>query len=404
MAGESPLSIMEAGRQRMRAGAAAPAAGFRRTRPWRIAAAIAAVFVLAAAWCGLWYYSASVADRTLAGWVAREAAAGRVYTCGSEGISGFPFSIQVHCTEAAATINSFAPPFAAAAQDIRFTAQVYHPAVLVGEVSGPLTIAAPGQPPSFVATWSLARIIVSGRPPDPDSVSITIEQPHLDHGSAADAPVLFAASDVDFAARIVDGAAANQPVIDAVLHFASATAPTLHPLLAAPLQGNIEVVLRGFKDLSPKPLTERFREMQASGGSIEIKSLRIERADAIVTGAGTLTIDANGKLDGVVQVAVSGLENIVPQLGIDKLIGQGIDQLTGAKGRSGGGLSVLDQLMPGLSGVVRDSADASVIDDLKKMGQPTQIDDKPATALPLRFAGGAVYLGMVRIGEVPALF
>lgn len=408
MPGESPLSIMEAGRQRMprRAGPAPRTAGSRRRRRiWPILAPIAAVVVLAAGWCGLWYYSASVADRTLSGWVAREAAAGRAYTCGSEGISGFPFRIQAHCTQATATINSFQPPFAAAAQDVTFTAQVYRPTVLVGDISGPLTVAAPGQPPSLTASWSLARITVSGLPPYPDAVDFTLEQPHVDHGSGANTATLFAADDADFTARIVDGSAANQPVIDAVLHFTSATAPTVHPLLADPLKGDMEVVLRGFKDLSPKPLAERFREMQASGGNIEIKSFRIERPDAIITGAGTLTVNANGKLDGVVHVAVFGLESIVPQLGIDKLIGQGIDRLAHAGGgQSGQGLAALDSLLPGLSGVVRQGANASVIDDLKKMGQPTQIDDKPATVLPLRFADGAVYLGMIRIGEVPPLF
>jgi hypothetical protein len=398
---------MEAARQRAprRPGSAAPVARSRRARrAWRIIVPIALIVALAAAWCGLWYYSASVADRTLSGWVAREATAGRVYTCGSEGISGFPFRIQAHCTQASATVNSFQPPFAAAAQDLTFTAQVYNPTVLTGDITGPLTVAAPGQPPSFVATWSLARISVSGLPPDPDAVSFTIEQPHLDHGSGAGAATLFAADDAAFTARIVAGSAANQPVIDAVFHLASAKAPTVQPLLADPLQGDMEVVLRGFKDLSPKPLAARFREMQTSGGSIEIKSLRIERADAIVVGSGTLTVNADGKLDGLVQVAVSGLENIVPQLGIDKLIGQGIDKLAGAHGQPGQGLSMLDGFLPGLSGVVRDSANASVVDDLKKMGQPTQIDNKPATALPLRVSDGAVYLGMVRIGEIPPLF
>jgi hypothetical protein len=406
MAGESPLSIMEAGRQRMprRGGSSAPIAA-RRRRFWPIVVPIAAVVVLATGWCGLWYYSASVADRTLSGWVAREAAAGRVYTCRSDDISGFPFRIQAHCTQAAATINSFQPPFTAAAQDVTFTAPVYDPTVLVGDITGPLTVAAPGQPPSLVATWSLARINVSGLPPYPDAVSFTLEQPHINRGAGANAATLFAADDADFTASIVGGSAADQPVIDATLHIASATAPTVHPLLASPLQGDMEVVLRGFKDLSPKPLAERLREMQASGGSIEIKSLRLERADAIVTGAGTLTVNADGKLNGVVQIAVSGLENIVPQMGIDKLIGQGIDRLARVGGgQSSQGLSALDSLLPGLSGVVRDSANASVVDDLKKMGQPTQIDDKPATALPLRFSDGSVYLGMIRIGEVPPLF
>lgn len=407
MAGESPLSMMRPDRGRMPPRARAPAraaASAPRRRLWPILAPIAGVIVLAAGWCGTWYYAAAVADRTLAGWVAREAAAGRIYTCASEGISGFPFRIQAHCLAATAALNSFQPPFAAAAKDITFTAQVYHPTLLVGEVTGPLTVAAPGQPPSLVATWSLAQMSVSGLPPNPDAVSINIEQPHLDQGPGANAATLFAADDADLQARIVGGSADNHPVIDAVLHFSSATVPTVHPLLAEPLQGDVEVVLRGFNDVSPKPLAQRFREMQAAGGSIEIKSLRIERKDAIVVGAGKLTVNQGGRLDGVLQIGIYGIENIVPQLGIDKLIGQGIDRLTGSSGQPGQGLAALDRLVPGLSGIVSAGASASVVDDLKKMGQPTQIDNKPAIALPLRFSDGSVYLGMIRVGEVPALF
>jgi len=404
MAGESPLSMMRADRPRMVQRGGRAAAAKPRRRPRTAIALVALIIVLAAGWCGLWYYAASVADRTLAGWVAREAAAGRLYSCGSEGVSGFPFRIQAHCVTADATIKSSTPPFVVAAKDITFTAQVYHPTLLVGEVTGPLTVAAPGQAPSFVATWSSAHMSVSGLPPNPDAVTVTIEQPHLNQGSGDNAPTLFAANDADLQARIIAGSADNNPVIDAVLHFDSATAPSIHPLLGEPLQGNIEVVLRGFKDLSPKLMADRFREMQASGGNIEIKSLRIERPDAAVTGSGTLTVNANGRLDGVIQVAVYGLDSIVPQLGIDKLIGQGLDRLAGANGQNGQGLSALNRLLPGLSGVVSQSANASVVDDLKKMGQQTQIDNKPAVALPLRFANGSVYLGIIRIGEVPALF
>jgi hypothetical protein len=407
MAGQSPLSLMQAGRRRVppRAGRATPVAASDAKRRTRAILGLAGIVaVLAAGWCGLWYYAASVAGRTLAGWVTREAAAGRVYSCGSEGISGFPFSIQVRCIEAAAADNSSQPPFDAAAKEITFTAQVYRPTVLVGDLTGPLTIAPPGQPPSLVATWSLAQMTVSGLPPDPDALSVTLERPQLNHGDGVGAATLFAADDADFQARIINGTADNHPVIDADLHFASATAPTLHPLLATPMQGDIDVVLSGFKDLSPMPLAEHFREMQADGGSIEIRSLRLERTDAIVTGTGKLTVNQDGRLDGVIQVAIYGIENIVPQLGIDKLIGQGIERLTGANGSSAQGLSQLDRLLPGLSGVVSAGASASVVDDLKKMGQPTQIDGKPATALPLRIADGAVYLGMIRVGQLPALF
>ncbi|MGD0024988.1 MAG: DUF2125 domain-containing protein [Xanthobacteraceae bacterium] len=365
---------------------------------------MAIVVVVAVGWCGLWYYAASVADRTLAGWVAREAAAGRAYSCGSQGISGFPFRIEARCVAAAAALNSNRPPLAVAAKDITFTAQVYRPTLLVGEITGPLTVAQPGEPPSFVATWSLARMSLSGLPPEPESVSVTLDRPRLDHVAGANAATVFAAERAEVQGRIVGGSADNHPVIDAVLQFASATAPTLHPLLAEPLNGDIDAVLRGFKDLAPKPWAERFRDMQAAAGNIEIKSLRIERADAIVVGSGTLTVNERGKLDGLVRVAVAGIEHIVPLLGVDRLIGRGIDRLNGSSSQSAQGLAALDRLMPGLSGVVREGTNASLIDNLKKMGQPTEIDKKPAIVLPLRFSDGLVYLGMIPLGEVPPLF
>ena len=163
-------------------------------------------------------------------------------------------------------------------------------------------------------------------------------------------------------------------------------------------------MLRGFTDLSPKSWAARFREMQAAGGSIEINHLRIARSDAIVVGAGTLNVNPHGKLDGLIRIAVVGVERIVPLLGIDQLIGRGVDRLAGVDNASTQGLAALDRLMPGLGGTLRNTANASVIENLKKMGEPTEIDHNPAIVLPLRFSDGAIYLGMLPLGDAPALF
>ncbi len=402
MQGESPLNMMRAHDQRWRRYPAAPRSRSRRL--WPALVALAFVIVLGVGWTWLWYYAASVADRTLAGWVQREAVAGRTYSCGSQMINGFPFRIEAHCVAATAKIVSKQQPFAISAKSVTFSAQVYDPTLLVGNVTGPLTLAQWGQPPGLVANWSRAQILVHGPPPEPDSVSVALDQPHLVRIQAATGTTLFTADSVRLDSRIIAGSASDNPVIDAVLRFSAASAPTLHPLLAEPLQGEVEAVLRGFKDLSPKPWSERFREMQASGGGIEITSFRIDRADATVLGAGTLTVNEHGKLDGLVRVAIVGIEHIVPQLGLDKLIGQGIDRLTGGGNQAPQGLGALDQLVPGLGDVVRQTANESLIDDVKKMGQQTEIDNKPAIVLPLRFSDGSMYLGLLPLGDVPPLF
>jgi hypothetical protein len=403
MTGESPISIMRGDGERMaRRSGRAPVPPPRRSL-LRVLIPVAVLIVLALVWCGLWYYAAGVANRTLAGWIASETAAGRVYTCGSEGVGGFPFSIQVRCVQAAATFKNVQTPFDLAAKDITFTAQVYRPTVLVGDVVGPVTVAEAGQAPSLVANWSSARMRVEGLPPNPQAVAINVERPHLDRGGAGGGAALFVADSAALDARIVSGTIQNNPVLDFTLHVVSAAAPTVHPLLAEPLRGDVEVVVRGFKDLEQKPVAQRLRELAADGGSIELKTLRLQRADAIVVGSGKVTLNPRGRLDGMLQVAVYGIDAIVPQLGIDRVIEQQVDQLAGG-GQAEQGLSALDRLVPGLSGVVRQGANAALVDDVKKMGQPTQIDSKPAIALPVRLSDGAVYLGLIRIGDIPPLF
>jgi hypothetical protein len=400
MSGESPLSMMRPAGARPRK----PAGGRGwRQRPWLIVVPAAVVIVLALGWVWLWYYAASVADRSLTGWVEREATAGRVYGCASQTIGGFPFSIKARCANAVAEIKSNQPPFTVRSDNVTFTAEVYHPTLLTGDVTGPLTLAESGGPPSFVANWSRAQVSVYGQPPYPEGVSFVLEGPRVDRaGGKGD--VLFAAKHADLQSRIVAGSPRDNPVIETTLHLAAATAPTLHPLVAEPIEAEIDTVLRGFKDLSPKSWADRFREMQAAGGGLEIKFIRIARSDALVVGEGKLSVNAHGKLDGLIRIAIVGIERIVPLLGVDRMIGRGIDRLAGSGGGSAQGLGALDRLVPGLGGALRDTANASLIDNLKKMGQPTEIDKKPAIVLPLRFSDGSIYLGMLPLGEAPPLF
>jgi hypothetical protein len=366
---------------------------------------IAIVVALAIAWVWLWYYAATVADRTLAGWVDREAAAGRVYSCGTQSIGGFPLGIAAHCTDAAADIKNAGLSYHVKATAVTFAARVYHPTTLTGDIAGPLTLAELGQPPIFAADWTRARVSVSGVPPDPDAVSAELAEPHVDRLAGERVTAFAKAKFAGFDGRLIAGSPRNHPVIEATLHLAAATAPTLHPLLATPIDVELDAVLRGFKDLLPKPWAERFREMQAAHGDIEIKSLRFAQGKAIVVGIGKLSVNEHGKLDGLARVAIAGLEQIVPLLGFDQMLAQGLDRLSGTTpGAIAQGVDALNRLIPGLGGALRQTANDSLIENLKKMGEPSTIGKQPATVLPLRFVDGAVYLGMLRVGDVPPLF
>ncbi len=401
MPGESPLNMMRPQGQAARRRRSGAGRG-RRLRAVLVALAI--VIVVALAWVWLWYDAAAIADRTLAGWVEREAAAGRVYSCAAQAIGGFPFRIEARCADAVAEIKNNRPQFTARATAVTFAAGVFDPTRLIGDITGPLTLAERDKAPSLIANWSHARLTVRGRPPNPESVSVSLDTPRLDREGAPGAAILFAAERAELQGRMISGSPHNNPVIEAVLRLAAATAPPLHPLAAHPVEAEIDVVLRGLRDLSPKPWADRFREMQTAGGGIEIKSLRIARGDALIVGIGNLSINAHGRLDGLIRIAIVGIEHIVPDLGLDRAIERGVDRLAGANGASRQGANALNRLMPGLGEAVRETANASLIENLKKMGQPTEIDNKPAILLPLRFADGLVFLGLLPLGEMPPLF
>jgi len=400
MSAQSPLSMMQSRR---------PPAGPRRGPPprrrlWRYLVVAAVVVALPIGWTALWSYAASIANRALAGWISREAALGRIYACGSQSIGGFPFGILIRCDKAAAAFKSNRPPFDLSAGDFTFSAQVFRPTLLNGEISAPVTLADPGQGPAFVANWSTARLALLGLPPEPERVTVDVIKPRLDRTAGGNAGMIFQADRVEVDGRIISGSARRNPVIEATAKITAALAPSFHPLLAEPLAGEVDAVMRGFKDFQPKPWSVLFHDMQAAGGGIDIKTLRLARSDAAVLGAGTLTINASGRLEGELRVTVAGVENIVPLLGVDQLIGQGIDRMTGGSGSPAQGLGALDRLLPGLGGVVRESASAGVVETIKRMGEPTKLDGKPAIALPLRVTDGVVYVGIIPVAVVPALF
>lgn len=400
MSNESPLEMMRSPRRPLREPSARPTRR-RRLRP--VLAAVAVVVALALGWVWIWYYAASVAERTLAGWIDREAAAGRVYSCAAQSIGGFPFRLEARCADAVAEVRNHQPQLTVTAKTVIFAAAVYEPTVLVGQFTGPLTLAQSGQPPGFVADWARAWVSVRGRPPNPERVAIALDRPRLDRLGAVER-VVFDAKHAELEGRVIAGLARDRPVIEATLHIDAATVPALHPLTARPVEVELDAVLRGLKDLAPKPWADRLREMQAAGGVVEIKSLRIASAEAMVVGSGRLSINAHGKLDGLIQVAIVGLDRLVPLLPFDWLVGRGAGPPGGASAGAGSTLGALDQLMPGIGAAVREGAAANLIDNLKRMGQQIEIDKRPAVVLPLRLADGSIYLGLLPLGAVPALF
>jgi hypothetical protein len=363
-----------------------------RRRRWPIILAVLAV-VLGAGWYWLWHYAAGKAEATIAGWKAREARAGRVYTCGSQSVGGFPFRIEVRCDRAAAELKSLQPPIALNARDILVSAEIWQPTVLTSEFAAPLSVGEVGRPASFVANWQHAQSEVHGLPASPERIVIGIDQPTIDR--VAEQQRLFQAARLDLEGRMRGGSARDNPVIEVVLRLVSASAPSAHPAAALPTDADITAVLVGLRDFSPKSWTARFREIQQAGGRIDITRARVQQGDSIAVASGLLRLSPRGRLDGELRVTVANLEKLLPALGLDR---------SGSQSPAGQLGAALDRLGPGLGNLARRGAAPALAAGLALLGQPTELEGKPAHMLPLRFNDGAATLGPIPLGQTPALF
>ena len=134
----------------------------RRRAGLRYTILLFSVLALIAGWTAFWKFAAGKAEVAIDGWREREAKAGRIYSCGSESVAGYPFRIEVNCDRPSALFHSSQPPIEVKTDGLMVAAQVYQPGLLISEFHGPLTAGEPGKPPDIAADWKLAQSSVRG--------------------------------------------------------------------------------------------------------------------------------------------------------------------------------------------------------------------------------------------------
>ncbi|MDP1867834.1 MAG: DUF2125 domain-containing protein [Bradyrhizobium sp.] len=390
-----------------------------RRRPlWRLFFMPALLLVAAAVWSGFWFFAASQVEVKADAWRAQEAASGRVYDCARRSVAGFPFRLEVRCNGASVALRSQTAeqaatqaPITARLGEILVVAQIWDPQRLIAEFTAPATISDRGGPPAMMVNWSKARSSVVGLPAVPQRGSIAFDDPSIDRVNGPAQTPLARARLVELHGRLAEGSVQDRPVIETVLKIEQGSVQELHPLLAAPFDADVRTLLSGLKDFAPKPWPERFREIQAAGGRVEIVQSRIAQGELIAVATGTLGLSASGRLDGELQMTVAGIEKVIPALGIEKMLEEGVPQATldrvapGVRSQDVSNLlGALDRAIPGLGRVVKQNANVGVITGINALGKEAVLEGKKARAFPLRFVDGAVFFGPLKVGQVPPLY
>jgi hypothetical protein len=110
-------------------------------------------------------------------------------------------------------------------------------------------------------------------------------------------------------------------------------------------------------------------------------------------------------------MTVAGIEKVIPALGIEKMLEEGVPQSTldrvapGVKTSDVNNLlGALDRAIPGLGRMVKQNANTGVVTGINALGKEAVLEGKKARAFPLRFVDGAVFFGPLKVGQIPPLF
>jgi hypothetical protein len=346
-----------------------PETASRRSR-W-ILAPLLVVLALAAAWTGFWFYAARTADRVMAAWIEREAGVGRLYTCASRTIGGYPFRIEARCTDPTVELRGGSAPVVIKARQVLAVAQVYQPDLVIAEVTGPMTITEPGATAPLAADWSLLQASVRGLPTAAERVSLVVQGPKLERVGANAEPIM-RGERVEFHVRRSPSSDTGKPAYDLATRVSAAVVPALPALAARPLNAEAAAVLSGVSDLSPMPVAARLRAWQAAGGRLGITTIRLQQGEAVAVAKGELGLSAHGRLEGALTITAAGFEELTRMLGLPT--------------------------------VAQGGRQAGILAGLSILGGQAELEGKRAIAMPLRFNDGTVFLGPLPLGQIAPLY
>lgn len=338
----------------------------------RILLPTALVAILAAGWCGFWVYASGRVDREVTTLLAREADAGRVITCSDRRSGGFPFRIEIRCADPRIEVTRDDGSFAVSGRSLLVVAQIYQPSHIIAEAQGPMTILPREPGPGLEASWTSAEASVVLDGLQPDRASLVVEGLDATELDGAERTPL--AGGVRLEAHMRTDAASGPGTYDVVAEADIASLPAVDKALGAVSPSRIEVqgVVTGLADLSPRPLKERLRDWAAAGGVLRLALARVDRADTSVKASGDLALDPDGHPAGRLQVTIAGVNELSHSLKTAGLAPENVANLLGV------GLALL--------------------------GKPANIDGKPAIEFPVTLAKGKARVGSFSAGATPRLF
>ncbi len=306
---------------------------------------------LVLAWTTAWFYIRGKVESEMDGWLAREAQAGRQWTCADRSITGFPFRLELRCA---------AVRFARS--DGRFTlgpitavVQVYDPRHAVLEAAGPFHVEQ-GDLTGDV-TWTSLEASFHAAANGFTRVSLVVDGPKGTVLAPEPGTIDFAAGHLELHARPTPGRFESDGAVDVSLRLAKAAVPRLDALVGSsdPADVDLDTTIEQAAVLRTGTIARELEKWRQAEGRLDVTRLSIAKGERRLQAKGEVGLDAEHRPEGRFDLRAVGLESLVGQVmgqrfGSDKgaLIGNLVGQFLGGlrKREAAGAAQAADETGP----------------------------------------------------------
>jgi len=316
----------------------------RRSRFWLFAPFAVVAFVILA-WCLAWFVIRARTEEGIDAWLAREAAAGRQWTCADRSVDGFPFRVEVGCSE----VSLRRGDLTAAAGRFQAVAQIYQPRHVIVQLAGPLRVAEAGV--AAEGRWRLFEASVRSSREGLRQLSAVMTEAAWQVTGPAPEPLAGSAARLEIHAR--PSPARDDDALDIVARAGQAAVPLLDRALGTPEPADLELQARATRSLRlvGEPVAAELERWRESGGALDIVLLKLVKGAGRLEARGRLGLDPEHRVEGRIEGAAAGADTVLRALLGDGRAGLAaglLGALAGRAGRPQGGSDAALQPLPPL--------------------------------------------------------
>jgi hypothetical protein len=271
------------------------------------------LLALVLAWSAAWLVGRGMVERRVDAWLGEETAAGRQWTCPDRRIGGYPFRITLSCD--GPTLQR-ADGVTASLAGFRSVAQVYQPNHIITDLRSPLVLKGTGNAELELA-WDTAQTSIRRSGEAVSRGSVVLTMPRVTVRSPGFEPFVNGGERLE--AHLREAPAGAEPGrYDVALKLTGTTLPMLDRMARSndKLDLLLDLSTRNLPTTAAPDWRLALEAWRAASGLLKVETLQINKGNFRLTGKGDLSLDAERRLAGRIDLEVQGAEQLLQGAGL----------------------------------------------------------------------------------------